>query len=277
MALYEFTPSPALAEYIRTYRIVHFQFEASTQLPVKAYPPRPEHCLSFYPRDQEKVSFAASGQKAEGLQAVLFGQLTEVTQRQVGGDFLLFQIVFKPGALYRISGVPSFELTNAYLDASLFFKDEINWVNEQLNACVAYPQMVEVVEKFLGQQIRKQTLEQHRMDLVNILPIKNACSYSVDALAKAAFMSVRQFERVFRERMGVSPKFFVKVARFENAYRMKNQYPHLDWRSIAFECGYYDYQHLVKDYRVLTQQTPNEFHQLDLKAPERTFGAADTY
>lgn len=277
MALFEFVPSKALEEYIRTYRIVHFQFTSYTNLPIKAYPPRPEHCLSFYPKDYEKVDFAMTGQKAGNLPAVLFGQHTEVSHRQVGADFLLFQIVFKPGALYRITGIPSTEFTNAYLDAAFFFKDEVKWVNEQLNHCHNYMQMVDAIEKFLFRQIQKKTLEQHRLDLVSVLPIKNTGSYSVDDLAQKACMSVRQFERVFKERMGVSPKFFIKVTRFENAYRMKNQFPNLDWRSIAFDCGYYDYQHLVKDYKALTQQLPNDFHQQDLGSPERVFGVADTY
>lgn len=277
MALYEFVPSKPLVEYVRAYRIVRFQFASNASLPIKVYPPRPEHCLSFYPKDYEKVDFAVNGQKAGNLAAVLFGQHTEVSHRQVGADFLLLQIVFKPGALYRITGIPSTEFTNAYLDAALLFKDEIKWVNEQLNHCQSHPQMVAVAEKFLLGQIQKKALEQHRLDLVSMLPIKNSDPYSVDALAKASCMSVRQFERIFKERMGVSPKFFIKVARFENAYRMKNQSPQLDWLSIAYDCGYYDYQHLVKDCKALTQHTPNDFHQLDLGAPERAFGVADTY
>ena len=58
---------------------------------------------------------------------------------------------------------------------------------------------------------------------------------------------------------------------------MKNTLPHLDWLSLAIHNGYYDYQHLVKDYKDLTQKTPIEFHQIDLSAPEREFGVADTF
>jgi transcriptional regulator GlxA family with amidase domain len=77
--------------------------------------------------------------------------------------------------------------------------------------------------------------------------------------------------------MGVSPRYFSKVVRFENAFRMKNKEPHLDWLSIAIKCGYYDYQHLVKDYKELTNQTPTNFHLLDNRSPERNFGESDTY
>lgn len=88
-------------------------------------------------------------------------------------------------------------------------------------------------------------------------------------------LSLRQYERKFVERMGVSPRYFSKVTRFENAFRMKNKEPHLDWLSIAIRCGYHDYQHLVKSYKEFTNQTPTHFHLLD--TPERKFGETDTY
>ncbi|MEI6088319.1 MAG: helix-turn-helix domain-containing protein [Bacteroidota bacterium] len=277
MVLFEFSPSLRLTEYVRTYRLVQFHFETFHQAPCKPYPPKPEHCLTFYPRDCENVEYTESGKKTGKLNAVLFGQQTEVTNRFVGQDFLLFQIVFKPGALYRITGIPSYEITNSYLDAELFFTKEIKEVNNRLNECCNNIEMIRVIENFLLSQIKIKSNESHRIDRINDLMITNSSNRTVDWLAKESCLSIRQFERVFYERMGVSPKYFSKVARFENAFRMKNKYPNLDWLNIAMHCGYYDYQHLVKDYKSITLKTPTGFHQLDLSAPERVFGQADTY
>jgi transcriptional regulator GlxA family with amidase domain len=77
--------------------------------------------------------------------------------------------------------------------------------------------------------------------------------------------------------MGVSPKYFLKVFRFENAFRMKNINPKLDWLSIALNCGFYDHQHLVKDYKELSGFSPNQFHEIDANGPDRVFGEIDTY
>jgi transcriptional regulator GlxA family with amidase domain len=85
-------------------------------------------------------------------------------------------------------------------------------------------------------------------------------------------LSVRQFIRKFEERTGVSPKTFDRIVRFDRAYRLKNNRPDLDWLSIALYSDYYDYQHLAKDYKDFTNSTPVGFYDIDLKAPERTFG-----
>lgn len=277
MVLLEFAPSAALAAFVRVYRLVHFVFDDITKIPFKPYPPKPEHCLSFYPRDTEKVEFANSGKKESNLKAVIIGQQTEVTNRYVGRDFLVFQVVFSPGALYRLTGIPSQQLNNGYIDAEAIFSHGITEVNDRLNDARGYPEMVSVVEAFLRKRIDNCSKDFHRLDTVSNIMLRANQSLNIEWLAAESCLSLRQYERKFMERMGVSPRYFNKVIRFENAFRMKNKYPHLSWFAIAIECGYYDYQHLVKDYQAFTQKTPTDFHALDLKSPERKFGEADTY
>jgi hypothetical protein len=79
MVLSEFTPSLNLTEFVRVYRVVHFVFNDITKIPFKPYPPRPEHCLSFYPRDTETVEYVNNGAKIKNLNTVLIGQQSEVT------------------------------------------------------------------------------------------------------------------------------------------------------------------------------------------------------
>lgn len=98
----------------------------------------------------------------------------------------------------------------------------------------------------------------------------------LDWLADQACLSQRQFYRQFMEREGVSPKLYARIARFENAMKLKNARPSIDWLSIAIELGYYDYQHLVRDFKEFTQLKPNAFLEADNKSPERVFGMTET-
>jgi len=257
--------------------VVHFVFNDITKIPYKPYPPKAEHCLSFYPRDTETVEYVNNGAKIKNLKTVLIGQQSEVTNRFVGKDFLVFQVVFSPSGLYRLTGIPSQQLNNCYFDAETIFTKDIKEVNHKLNEATNFNEMVAVVETFLFKQINKGVKELHRLDQVTNLILKTDKILNVEWLAKESCLSLRQYERKFIERMGVSPRYFSKVVRFENAFRMKNKEPHLDWLSIAIRCGYYDYQHLTKDYKGFTNQTPTDFHLLDNASPERKFGESDTY
>ncbi|MGL6269701.1 MAG: helix-turn-helix domain-containing protein, partial [Chitinophagaceae bacterium] len=84
-------------------------------------------------------------------------------------------------------------------------------------------------------------------------------------------------ERKFKERTGVNPKLYARIIRFDRAFRLKNSRPEFDWLRIAVECDYHDYQHLAKDYKDFTGLTPNSFHEIENKAPERSFGLSEGY
>ncbi len=275
MVLSEFTPSPDLTEFVRVYRVVNFVFDDISKIPFKPYPPRPEHCLSFYPRDSEIIEDVNNGKRSQNFKTVLFGQQSEVTNRYVGKDFLVFQVVFSPGGLYRLTGIPSQQLLNCYYDAETIFSKDIKEVNDKLNDASNFKEMVVVVESFLLKQINKGAKEFHRIDQVSNLILRTDKTLTIEWLAKESCLSLRQYERKFIERMGVSPRYFSNVVRFENAFRMKNMFPHLDWFSIAINCGFYDYQHLSKEYQKFTQKLPTEFHSLE--SPERVLGTYDTY
>jgi AraC-like DNA-binding protein len=277
LLLKDFTPSLAVNDFVQLYRIVHLVFDKNNKVPFKAYPPRPEQCLAFYPFDTEKVKYATSGRLVQGLSSVLYGQFTEVTQRFIGHQFLVFQVIFFPGALYRLTGIPSTEITNEYMDAELVFSSGLREVNEKLFHAPSYHAMIAIVENFLLDLIKKQKRERRPIDLACRYLFRNDSMHSVDRLAKDACLSTRQFERNFKDRVGVNPKLYERIRRFDRAFRLKNSLPNLDWLHIAVECGYHDYQHLAKEYRDFTGLSPIAFHQLEDKAPERTFGLSEKY
>jgi AraC-like DNA-binding protein len=244
--------------------------------PPKAYPPRPEHCLAFYPFDTETVQFNNSNRREQHIPVVLYGQFDEVTHRMIGNHFLVFQIIFYPGALYRLTGMPANEMHNEYIDATIVFGNQLYEVNEQLALAKDYEAMIGVANKFIRQLIN--TCKKAKR------PVDDACSlllrsdnYSVEQIARASFLSVRQLERQFKERTGVNPKLYERIIRFDRAFRLKNSRPDFDWLRIAIETGYHDYQHLSKAYKDFTGLSPTGFHALEEKAPERLFGLSEGF
>ena len=277
MVLNEFSPSPSLRHLVRTYRVVRFHFSGKEAVPFKPYPPRPEICLSLYPLDRERVEYAESKKIVGDHRSVLIGQSSELTLRHVGHDFLLFQIVFSPGGFTRLTGIPAIELTNEYVDAASIFGQDLEHLNDQLAEARHAKEMVVRVEKFLSTWRCAVNSGTHATDHLGEMVIRSDMPIPIAEQARLACMSLRQFERVFTQRMGVSPAFYSKVARFEQAFRMRNAYPDRDWLTIAIHSGFHDYQHLSKVYVQLTGQSPKAFHALDQASPERVFGESDTY
>lgn len=276
MLLDNIKPSPALADFISCYRIADFVFATNEVIPSKAYPPRPQECLQFFPRDVETVSYNNGISIRSTSGCAITGQHTVVNHRYVGKNFLTVLVVFKPGILYRLTCIPASELANSYVDAADIAGRDIIYINEQLYHAASYNEMIEIVENYLLALISRAGKKQHIIHTIARQMLYHNRSSPVDYFMREACLCPRQFDRKFKEYMGINPKLYTRIIRFDNAFRMKNRLPHKDWLTIALHCGYHDYQHLVRDYKDLTGCTLNEFLILETKAPERFFGDVDT-
>lgn len=272
MLINEIKPCIHLTDYIRLYRIIDFHFTDSDIIPFKAYSPRPEHCLQFMARDPEFIRYPDSGQHISPKPVIFMGPHTSLIHRYPGKRTLGLQVIFQPGATNQITNISSHELTNLYMDAEFIFGKGTHLVNEQLFHAKNYSEMISIVERFLIEFIKKVKIKRHPVDEISKAMIYENERFALDKFLKAACLSHRQVDRKFRERVGMAPKLFLQMARFDKAFRMKNRFPQKDWLSIALHCGYYDYQHLVKDYKLFTGYTPKQFFEIDNQAPERSLG-----
>lgn len=275
MILQDFFPDPGLREYVRKHQIIRFKFGPGEIIPFKVYSPRPETCLVFYLRDLQTVSYPPDENHLTHPRCTLIGQHTVVTNRYTGKDFFALQIVLQPSSLFRLTGLPAYELTNRFMDAEAIWGKKIREVYEQMCNFEDIEPVIKVAERFLENAIVQFRQHLHPIDKVGSLILNQNRPLSIDKLAELACLSSRQFHRKFSERVGIGPKVFDKVVRFQKAFFMKNAHPDLDWLSIALECGYYDYQHLSKDYKFFTNMTPSAFYEVDTKAPERNFGMVE--
>jgi AraC-like DNA-binding protein len=84
-------------------------------------------------------------------------------------------------------------------------------------------------------------------------------SRNVMSVAEDLGVSERHLRRVFREEVGLSPKAFFKLLRFERALKAARDGRDSSWSDIAVGAGYYDQAHLITDFRSITGVTPREF------------------
>ena len=169
----------------------------------------------------------------------------------------MIKVGFQPGGLYRFLGIPMSELLakDAY-DGLELLGSEVNEVTEQLREAISFCEMKMIVESFLLQHVNKlkQTLP---IDQVLSLLIQERGLLKIDQLASLACLSIRQFERVFQQRIGLPPKHFSRLVRFSQAWIMKEQQPDMSWIKIAYECGYFDQMHLIRDFQEFAGVNPS--------------------
>jgi AraC-like DNA-binding protein len=87
----------------------------------------------------------------------------------------------------------------------------------------------------------------------------------VSDLARDTGLGIRQFERRFRYEIGIPPKLYARIARFEAAVQRKAAAPETQWTDIAHVLGYHDQMHMVHDFNRLSGNSPTVIgSQLDM-------------
>lgn len=77
-------------------------------------------------------------------------------------------------------------------------------------------------------------------------------------ISDQAGFSARQFSRRFAEYMGMRPKLFARVVRFQAALASKALRPSATWTDVAQDFGYFDQMHLIRDFELLAGGTAKE-------------------
>ena len=183
-------------------------------------------------------------------------------------EFFCFIIFFRPGTLHRLIRLPMMELLNEYCDAELFFGTEVRTVSEQLAMATSQAEMIFFVEQFLVRQCKHIQMKSS-IDNIALHLMADPTCFSLDTIAQQACLSTKQFYRRFTERIGISPKLFSRLCRFNHAYQYKVSHPNVSWSSIAQEFHYTDYHHMEKEFKEFTSLTPGDWTKTHLSAPER--------
>lgn len=159
-------PSPALSQYVRFYQLIHFVFASNIEKPVKPYPPRPEQCLIFYPRDPLTIEYQATQQKIVQPRSIVSGQVVTRQNLHIGNDYIVLKVIFYPGALFHFTEMPLTKITDWNTDAESVFSKEMRLVNERLNSTDDLKTMVIIVEDFLLQMLKKTRVVYSPIDTV---------------------------------------------------------------------------------------------------------------
>ena len=75
---------------------------------------------------------------------------------------------------------------------------------------------------------------------------------TVREMAKQTGWSERRFSQVFREAVGLSPKTWCRVQRFQRAVQQLHAGGDVRWAELALDCGFYDQSHFANEFRAFS-------------------------
>jgi len=118
-------------------------------------------------------------------------------------------------------------------------------------------QQILPVERFLLDRIRSQNPISPQIEAAARMIRNSHGRFSIAAIARHAAMSQSALERHFRAAVGATPKKLSRLARLQHVCRLWDTGKTLT--EIAFEAGYCDQPHMVRDFRLFTGTSPEQF------------------
>ncbi|MDN3692295.1 helix-turn-helix transcriptional regulator [Chryseobacterium tructae] len=175
------------------------------------------------------------------------GAMNSFKDSFIDSDTHLLGVCLKPGTFDNFYSFASQnELTN---DTIEFEKPN------SFNVDKIFDNPFDYFDQFFSKRIKSKNNQ--LQSVINDIYLTNG-QISIYELSKRNFITVRQLERNFKKFIGLSPKEYSNIIRFQNALRLiKNSNQTRSLLDIAFECGYYDHSHLSNEIKRNTGLSPS--------------------
>lgn len=187
-----------------------------------------------------------------------------------------FGIFFQPMGIRQLFGIPGRLMVNQEYAAADVIGKSISLLWEQMAENKCFEARVRIMEGHLMEKTANASACTVLMASARQI-FRDQGAIQVRICANDASLSIRQYERRFVDEIGMTPKLFSRVTRFQMAMDAKLATPARSWITIAHEFGYHDQMHMIKDFQKLSGDSPcGILSQLGDMRPEALAASAPT-
>lgn len=196
--------------------------------------------------------------------AIVVGQITEPFVIQPTGYVHCFAARFYPYGFANLVDRPVKDLANKETPiADLFGEKVARKLEEQMIAATSNEERIKIMEAFLFDRFsKKSTIDCIVKNTIDALLAAKG-STPINALLENNQAKRRQLERKFNKQVGLSPKQLGKIIRLQAALKLLLNRQSESLTSVAYESGYFDQAHFIKDFKDFTGINPKAFLDLD--------------
>lgn len=195
---------------------------------------------------------------------MLSGTHSESFIAHVDSKISVMGVHFRPGGAVFF-GLPAGELHNKNISLDELWQGHAAELRDRLLQAFTPETRFGVLENFLMQMLRSPSrhpavdfaLQQFQRTAKG--SAARTPTVSISAVTDQIGFSTRHFNQLFRDQVGVTPKLFCRVQRFQQVLDLLSGKTQVDWMDIVFTCGYFDQAHLIHEFRTFADCTPTEY------------------
>lgn len=257
MTYHEIRPDSRLKQYVKCYYIYTSSSEVTFEDTVF-----PSGCM--------EIIFnlgTGSWQTADDKEFVttppveLWGQIVRpLPVRSIGCNTMLGIRFFPHAAAYFLPDKIDL-FTNQVADLRSLCGNEVNVLHEKLQETAAWNAKIELIESFLLQRIAQPGKTAGKWAVVNDVMYeirKDDFFDNMENVAARYGITSRYLQKLFLQYTGLTPKLYSKINRFQNSLKLVAK-KDTSLTSIAYDCGYFDQSHFIREFKSFTGITPSVY------------------
>ncbi|WKZ69556.1 MAG: helix-turn-helix domain-containing protein [Melioribacteraceae bacterium] len=180
------------------------------------------------------------------------------------GAVNVFGVRFKPEGFYQLFGIPVSEFSENYTDLESLSMHKFRDHCKVLREINDIKKLIFLTEQFFRKNFSRSKINLYYLNKAADLIRKSDGLITVDELASKVFISKRQLEREFKQKVGMSPKSYMRLARLNKVNRIIKEGKEVELSYLAYICGYSDQAHFIRDFKKFTGEAPKVFiNELD--------------
>jgi AraC-like DNA-binding protein len=223
-------------------------------------------------RRQQLDFYAADGRTRLSVPpAFLTGSHTASYVSEMAADEPAMAVHFRPGGAFPFLGIPSSDLENSYVGLDQVWGRAGIELHERLIGAPTMAARFSILENFLLSR-PWSSARRHPGVAAAMAAIEDNPSIRMADIHDLVGMSTKRLIALFRAEVGLSPKAYARIRRFQSALRLLGA--GRPGARVAADVGYFDQAHFVREFRSFTDMTPTQYAEQRILLPSHVPVAA---
>jgi AraC-like DNA-binding protein len=191
--------------------------------------------------------------------AVFCGAQSEAFVIETADRPSLLGVHFKPGGAFPfLRRMPAGELHNLRVSLATIWGADAGDLQERLQEAPTPIARFRLLEAALLSRLsappRRHPAVAYALGAIDAAPTR-----SIGEITACIGLSARRFIALFAAQVGLTPKLYGRVRRFQDVLAILHGAADVDWTEVALRCGYYDQAHFIHDFRAFSGLTPTDY------------------
>jgi AraC-like DNA-binding protein len=174
-------------------------------------------------------------------------------------EVFIIGVHFKPGGAFPFLGFPAGDLADTHVDLETLWGPLATRLRQRLVEAKTSYERFELLQEALLSRLGLGVEQHYAVSAALEMLRKNQAGSTVREVAKYLGLSQRRFIQVFKSEVGITPKLFSRIQRFQQTRSFIQRNPSPNWVTLALDLGYFDQSHLIREFLQFSSLSPTDY------------------